>query len=332
MNKCFIRFDAGKSIGLGHWYRCIALYHRLGQKGIEAIALIQEPQKEFKQELARQSVNYLPLQHTQNALEMISLQKKYNIKYLILDLMNLEITFVKTLNEHFSTFAIGGSGKGLDWVCFRIEGMLPRAGYADNFQGKELYIGPEFIIIRDLFITQKNFCVRNTIKKILITLGGDANAYGHRIAYFLHQLFPEMDITVIVGKFATKIDSIDKIHVYQDIENLVPFFLNSDIAVCSGGMTMFELCYIGTPFIILPQVALQEEIAISFKNKGIAEYISLQTQFNENNLSADLFEKISSLKTKTHRKEFSMRIKKIIDGRGLERISTTIKNKILEHS
>lgn len=328
MNKCFIRFDVGEKVGLGHWYRCIALCQHLKQKMIQIIAIIHQPSMEFQQEMLRLNISYLPVQYIQNADELIALREKYKIKNLILDLMKLDETYVGKLNEYFVTFGIGGSGKGLDWVHFRIEGMLPRKGHAQNFQGKRLYIGTQYIIIRNFFDNKNKYIVRHELDSILITLGGDANANGFQIASHLKNLFPEMNITVLLGKLAKETESKDGIAVIRNIDNPLPLMINADIAICSGGMTMFELCYLGVPFIILPQVGLQEEIAISFNNNELADFISLEKQTNEKFLLESLYKKINVFQTKTYREECSNRIKKLVDGKGLERVSEIIIEKI----
>lgn len=331
-NKCFIRFDAGKEIGLGHWYRCIALCQDLKQKGVETIALIHQPSKMFRQEMDRLKISYLSLQHIQNKQELILLHEKYNVEHLILDLIKLDETFVKEINFYFTTFCIGGSGKGLDWVHFRIEGMLPRKGHTQNFHGKKLYVGTKYIIIREFFCSNNKFIVRHKLENVLITLGGDANANGYQIAVFLKKLFPEMNITVLLGKLAKETEPKSGIIVSRNIENPVPLMLNVDLAICSGGMTMFELCYLGVPFIILPQVSLQEKIAVSFNKQGLADFISLEKQTDKKLLLENLCKKLNVFQTKSYRENFCNRIKKLVDGKGLERVSGIIKEKIIQNS
>lgn len=328
MIHCFIRFDASAIIGFGHWYRCIALYEALKEKKLNILILIHDPSSAIRDGLYKKKISFVVLKDVQSADELIQLKNKYNCHLLIIDLMNLNEKYVCKVNAEFETVSIGGSGNGLNLVDVRIEGMLQRNGYTENFIGKELYVGMQYIILRTFFIRKQKKHLNELPLNILVLLGGDANATGCIVGTLVKKLFPETNVLVVVGKLTDIHEQYKDINLVKDVDNPSIVMKHTDLAFCSGGMTMFELLYLKVPFIIVPQIYLQEEIARSYKDAGIADYISLEDQKESSIMRISIQKKIMALYSKEKRIEFQRNIPDMLDGRGLQRIVDIIYSRI----
>ncbi len=312
-------------MGLGHLYRCLVLYHELNKIGMSAVFLVHNMPKSLLIKFEHSGIKYICLKYNQEASEVKRILKVNKCDCIILDLMELEIDYVKKLNKDIKTLAIGGSGEGLNVVNVRIEGMINREEYGKSFMGNKYYKGPEYVILRDCFIKKrKKYLVRNDVKNILITLGGDAQAKGFDIAGIIKDLFPNYNITALVGDLAITKKYSKDIKVLKGITDPTVIMLNSDVVVSSGGMTMFELCCLGIPFILLPQTHLQEIIAISLFENKIAEYISIEKQSHKDFLTI-LKRKFMSFQSRNKRYMISNKLKNTIDGFGVKRVIQIIK-------
>ena len=102
--------------------------------------------------------------------------------------------------------------------------------------------------------------------------------------------------------------------------------LLSDLAITGGGLTKYETAVTGTPSIILSQVAHQVDLAEEFEKEGTALNLGLGTEVSQE----DITEAVTRLSGDgALRAEMSRRGKRLVDGRGVERIISEIPQEVL---
>ena len=97
--------------------------------------------------------------------------------------------------------------------------------------------------------------------------------------------------------------------------------IESDLAVCSGGNTMYELCFLGVPSIILPQNQHQQYFSSELEKNNILKLISLDKIESKDLIIKTLLEMIENFEL---RRSFNKESTQVFDGNGLNRVVDSI--------
>lgn len=328
LKKIFFRLNVGSIYGLGHWYRCLALVTQLKKQGYENIVVLPDLlPDQLKHALERVSIDYNDSRNWDSQYEMEILLKAYPESVLVMDTIDTEERYVKKIIKHAPVITIGGNGDGRNYVNVRIDGMIPRHGYADNFVGDHLYIGPEYIILREYFLAPPSPVLNEYIKRVVVFYGGDAKGAGVVFAEKLSQMFPELMFDVILGPVALKGNQdLSSIKIHHSLDNPRPIMEHADIAVTAGGMSTYELVRLGIPVFLVPQVPLQDITSSAFENAGVGFKISLQEQKSAPVFEKKIMEIMNKMQNLDFRKSCSKKGISLVDGKGLYRVANIIAN------
>jgi spore coat polysaccharide biosynthesis predicted glycosyltransferase SpsG len=143
-----------------------------------------------------------------------------------------------------------------------------------------LLMGPEYLILNEQF--QEASCKgrkQNNELSVLITLGGSdltgltlnvlkaltKNDYcGFVFNVILGPGFKDNgDIDKVAGCFP------DKINVFRNPPDLLPFFVECNLAICAGGRTLYELNALKVPTIAISSIEHEMITIKAFKEKGM---------------------------------------------------------------
>jgi spore coat polysaccharide biosynthesis predicted glycosyltransferase SpsG len=91
----------------------------------------------------------------------------------------------------------------------------------------------------------------------------------------------------------------------------------ADIAIAAAGSTCWEMCFMGLPALILDIAENQTAEAMELHRRGYAKYLGSGSTLGPQKLAAELTELLGSQKV---RSEISQRCRKLVDGRGAERV------------
>ena len=182
--------------------------------------------------------------------------------------------------------------------------------------------GPKFILIRKEFSSNREkFYLNKKIKKILIIFGGnDQNNITKKILkYFLDKKY---NITIVIGpsyKYLKNIEKIifnnKKIKLFQNKKNIAELYIKHDIVISSAGITAYELACLGIPSIFMPMDKYQMKTAKEMELNGFG----INYGYWDNNYKK-LDQTIYLISNQDIRKKMSTCGKKLVDGKGLERI------------
>lgn len=333
MKRFYLRFDVGKEIGFGHWYRCLELARTLRDRGAEVVLLSYQLPASVEVDLEKFKFPLIRLQAPQDDAEhLAAMSLERGQASLILDLMGVEEGFVSSLRDQVRVASIGGSGPGLDFVQLRIEGALKRENLASRFRGNKLCVGLEYVILRQEFRETAILELKPAVKHLLISLGGDAEAVGLKIAKLVNSEFLETRLSVVLDRLAQVEDAPEGVELIQALSKPAELMSRVDVALCGGGMTAYELSSLGTPFVILPQTALQEEVAKSFAERGAADFVSCHDQLEVGRLSRRIVESLKSLEPLEVRKERRQRLMSLVDHGGRDRVCELLMDRQKEWS
>ena len=184
---------------------------------------------------------------------------------------------------------------------------------------------------------RKAYRIRKSCR-VLVTMGGfDAKGLTVLLVEWLAKLESPPPLSIVVGKGFSQIQSLRRMlksypsqwEIYVDIEQLALYRLmqKSDLAFSHGGDTLYELACIGVPSVVLCPSTRQENIARIFSRKGNAINLGLWSRASFSRFKRAV---ISILDNNELRQTLSTRGRRLIDGKGVERIASTLKNAIYD--
>ena len=181
--------------------------------------------------------------------------------------------------------------------------------------------GNKFIPLRKDFWNIPKLKINESIKNILITMGGnDLRNLTPKLLELLNDNFPGVTKKVIIADSfgnvseieSLKNDSVELIYSPNSSE-IINTMSSVDLAISASGQTLYELACIGVPTIAIGIIDNQKNNIKNWINQGFIEYAGC---WNDNNLLDNILDKINYLKNKRIRYEKRLLGIQVVDGKG----------------
>jgi len=190
-----------------------------------------------------------------------------------------------------------------------------------------MLLGPKYNLIRDEF---KNLPVRKNrekVEEIMVTTGGlDPHNMSVKLLNMILQdkELRNLNINVIVGNSFTNKEELRKISkenknviLHENVKFMSKIMIKSDIAISSGGSTLYELCACGTPTLAFIYADNQEFIVKKMDELGYVISLGWYDAIN----NQQLLDKIKKIKNNVNiRQKYLLNQKLLVDGDGVKRI------------
>jgi len=348
-----IRVDGGEHVGMGHIMRCLALADNLIKFNINSIFVIKNSFKSVKNKIEEKNyeIKNIPPNSDINkdVNSTIDIIKKTNSNMAITDLCNTEMlklldNYKRYLIELKKNVPFLVTIDDLNLIKFPsdivinpnygAEKFIPKS--IKNYNSKFLY-GVRYYIFRREFlrVIKKQREIREQSENILITMGGnDLNNLTVKVIQSIsdHDL-SKLNFKIVVGS-AYSDDKIKKLlsiieilntnyQIITDAGNMAELMLWCDLAFTACGLTRYETAVTGTPSITISQHIYEQKVMQDFKTAGTTEYLGLDKDVTKQQIS-DIF--LDLLSNKKQREKMSRNGKRLVDGKGLARITNEIKN------
>jgi len=310
--KIIFRVDGGFKIGMGHIIRCISIYNAFKKRfnDLEAFFLIKKE---------ADGISFLRKKH----FKIIShLSIKPNL--VILDINNPKEEDLKIF-KNYPLVCIDSNNLAEKYADILIDAN--KENKDTSSKPKRLY-GSDYVVIREEFLPYRE--TKSKKDKILITFGGsDPLNLTEKVLLLLKDL-ENLEFNVIIGPSAkVSISNIEKIiknakskfNLFFNPDNLVDIFSETFLAISSGGITLYELAYLGIPSIIISQAKHQIAIAEKFEKLKVGINLGMGDKVKKEKLIKVLLE---LLENPLRRNLMSKKAKDLVDGKGLERIINEI--------
>jgi UDP-2,4-diacetamido-2,4,6-trideoxy-beta-L-altropyranose hydrolase len=187
--------------------------------------------------------------------------------------------------------------------------------------------GPEYMILNEKFhsVWERKREIPEKVNSVLITMGGsdplnlsrklfEILKNADREIFFRLVLGPAYDDTKIISDF----QGMRNLEIVIDSGSMEELMYESDLIFCSGGITLYEAMACGTPAFVINQNEHQLEIAGHFHEMGAVRNLGRGGESS----SESVFSALCT--SREERETMSRKGKKIVDGKGLERISGEI--------
>lgn len=338
MSRIGIRADANEIVATGHVMRCLAIADALRETGEKPVFVAADDAP--KSLVLSRGYEFVSLgTNWQNMEEetgqMRDVIKKYRMEALLVDSYYVTRAYLEELQSMVPVMYMDDLGKEV----YGIDALVCYANFWQKFEYEKKYQNTKLCLGMGYAPLKKEFCLcgEKEIQEIpnhLLLLSGGTDPY-HALDRILKGIPLEkwQRIDVVCGKYNEdyiklqhEYASQKRIVLHQNVTNLVDFMQDADIAVSAGGVTLYELCAVGTPTVSYSFADNQIDNVEQFAEDGLIEYAG---DIRESNV----VEKVRDILTgsyikKEERKRRSRKMQAAVDGKGAGRIANVMKNVI----
>ena len=329
--KIIIRADGRKKLGMGHIIRSIALAHHLQNIKPNADVVFITKFLEGEQMLKDFGFTVVLLEDNE-----ISQLKSLNGDVLITDFLNTDNNLLLAIKKQTNLKIISiDNNTHLKELCADIvvNANVFSEQSLKTINNTTYLLGPQYMLLRDSFNNSKKEITADA-RSIFVMFGG-TDPCGNTIKTIEALKESEnLKLNVVLGPGFNSHNELDKmmnsakadINLFFSPRNIIDVMNESDIAVLSSGVSLFEIACLGIPSITIPQADHEEDIAKEFHSRGaslnLGRYPS-QTTIREsvNNLLIGYDKRV----------KISLRAQQFIDGNGLSRLTNKIDNFLSEY-
>lgn len=333
MKKITILTEGGENIGFGHLTRCLSLSQAfeargysprfivngdnsiisiLGDRPFDLFNWSSQEEKEEKQ--------------LDRALEQTDIA--------IVDSYLADAGVYKKISKHVPVPLYLDDNKRLDYPAGTVLNWniyAPDLDYPRE-EGIEYLLGSSYVSLRTAFwnVTAKE--TAKTVTDVMVTFGGDdSKNITPLVMRFLAAGYPWFKKNIVVGSAfqnfaeleAIADDNTRLLHA-PDAEGMKTVMLESDIAITSGGQTLYELARVGVPTVTLAVADNQRNNVAAWEKNGFVENAGAWTDDYLMVTIADRFQKLLPF---DRRKASSDAGRRTVPGNGAGKIVDFIEKK-----
>lgn len=198
----------------------------------------------------------------------------------------------------------------------------------------KLFAGREFVSFRKEF-NQIKYRVRQDASNVLITMGGtDPFSLSKLVVNSVIEM-SEINFTILLSNRAKDYNYIKKniegkanFKLLDFESNIAKLFVDNDLAIINGGLTRYEVCVTGIPFMALSIHKAQYDITQEFVNRGAGVNIGIYTEIEKTQLVREIQ---TLLFDYNRRLKISKNMQVLFDTEGTKRIFEIIIKEFLEY-
>jgi len=179
-----------------------------------------------------------------------------------------------------------------------------------------LLLGPEYALLDPGFGSPPRRSLRDDVRRVLVTLGGDPPADALAAAVrAVRRAAPAAAIDLALGPFAQALDGTGNgVTAHRGLDSLRELMLGADLAVTGGGMTLYECLATGVPAVGICLADNQRANVDALSQAGLILGAEHSLENAVRRLATD-----SAL-----RRAMSARGRQVVDGRGAARVADAI--------
>lgn len=327
----YIRTDMNCVIATGHVMRCLSIAdaaRMIGEKS--TFILADEQAKELVEGRGYDTI----ILHTQwddmdSEVEILAETiRNYNIKSILIDSYQVTQYYLSAVTAMTKTIYIDDRNAFVypvdKLICYA--NYYEKFKYAERYDASKLYLGLQYVPLRKAFCGCEKKEIRKLAGRLLFMSGGTDN-YD-----VLRSLLEKIDTTiyeqidVICGMYYPhyedlyeKYSGIRNVRIHKAVNDIENYMRQADLAVAAGGMTLYELCAIGTPTISYAIADNQLENVKTFQQDDIIPYAG---DARTEDVISNIIEFIERYKQdEAWRQAKSQSMQKQVDGKGALRIA-----------
>jgi spore coat polysaccharide biosynthesis predicted glycosyltransferase SpsG len=326
------RCDASPEIGLGHLVRCLALADEVHEKHGAAVSFAMRPGA-LASEMVKQRGYPILSPRDSGALDQEVWLRECMVtsgaQTLVVDVRDdLSKATLDALASNGAVIALLEDSSDRRWAAdLAFYPPVPQVRGADwsGFRGR-LCVGWEWVILRSQF-SGPIVLRHNSKSSLLIAMGGsDPAGLTLKAVRAVDRLDGDFESVIIAGAGFCHWQSLRdllgkarrRFKVREDVTEMSAAMAEADLAICSFGMTAYELAAMGVPSVYSCLTADHDESASALVAAGMGVSVGVDDQDTETRLAAAVE---SLLMDEDTRVRMSARARELVDGRGASRVA-----------
>jgi UDP-2,4-diacetamido-2,4,6-trideoxy-beta-L-altropyranose hydrolase len=341
MSACslIIRADATIELGSGHVMRCLALAQAWQSGGGKVSFALAQSTVAILQYLQDEGMEVIHISGKSggsgDASRLTEIAKVQGVEWIVLDGYQFDESYqIAAKQAGFKVMLMDDDGR---WRHYFADIVLNQNVTAreEMYSKREPYttllLGTKHVMLRREFEPwrrrQRSFPV--IAKRILITMGGsDPEGLTLPLLKAIRKI-PDVEMTVVVGGSNPRLAELQhaakefglQLKLLTHVRDMAGIMANSDLAVISGGGTLWELLYMGCPALSYSRAGVQKQIIEKLCSAGAVVDLGPIEDFDECRIQDTVFRLISSLQL---RQALGREGRKLVDGQGINRVLNAV--------
>jgi UDP-2,4-diacetamido-2,4,6-trideoxy-beta-L-altropyranose hydrolase len=332
VSPVIFRTDGGPKTGLGHVRRCLSLAKSLRELGRESFFILRgSPQGCQVVQAAGFKTMFLP-PGADDLAETIQSIITLSATSIVVDSYDISSEYFSGLEKSgVKLAAIDDLADRELPVQLLINGSIGAKDLSYHcLEGTRYLLGPQYILLRPEFSLGKEKHISKQIRSVLISVGGsDPCNLTPRLMRWAKNILGNVDIKVVIGPFFQNETLVSAevailnthIELQHDPENIYALMASSDLALCGGGQTTYELAAAGTPAVA---VRVADNQTINLQGLEKAGVLVWTGDAGDLTLGEKVCHALESIKSVQLRQGLSDRGRELIDGKGADRVAHAI--------
>lgn len=335
MRKALFRCDGSTQIGTGHIMRCLSLAEGLKKKDWQCFFATKCYDTRLADKINEKGFELRLIPKESSLKEDLKLTRKYASQLktgiILIDSYDIDREYLKGLKEdQFFILSIDDCAQNHFYSDILLNQNIHAT--AREYRGRiesytKLFLGPKYALLREDFASNKKaVLVSEKAQKILVTMGGgDPYNQSLKVLRALESMEESFSITVLLGSnflFQEEIENFTrrtskKIKIVRNTNQVAILMKESDLVISAAGCTVWELCCLGVPTILLILADNQKPVAQSLHKKGIMKNLGWFNQVYESHIQREVSKLSVDQKS---RQEMAGKGHLLVDGLGVKRI------------
>lgn len=336
-----IRADAGEKIGSGHFMRCLALAQAWQDAGGEVFHVGTALPPALAARLADERIISTVLDAVPGSLtdatDTAALTRKCGADWLVIDGYQFRANYQRAfagsgarvlVNDDFGSIGEYVADAILDQNLGARENAYARRGATT-----QLLLGPRFAMLRREFARWRDWSreIPAEGRRVLVTLGGsDPDNATLQVIEALRQVKVDgLEAVIVAGggnphreQLAGAVRAAGSgFRFLTDVNNLDELMAGADLAVAAGGSTSWERALLGLPGLVVVLAENQRGIAQALSAAECAIDLGWARDLSIGKLAASI---TAALRDGGWRARAAERSRRLVDGRGAERVVETL--------
>lgn len=326
--------EATQQIGMGHLMECLAISDEIKSREIP-VEFVTDPYQPAASILEQRGVPFT-LSPKSSANETIcALAETHPDRTVLMHHRSVSLNNQTSLKKYGFRLIVcdqlGGIEVSSD-VLINCSGIPEWLHYTYSDTSPLCCFGPDYAVLRKEFekYHRQSKTFAHDDFKVLVTMGGvDRTGATIRIVDALASSGLSSRFTVILGRGFNHWDPLKQSRSFQDsrfqflhnVSDMENHLSNSDVVICSGGFTLYEMACVGVPGLVLWEDSHEEVLGRYFEAQGTAFVVGNGIK-SEKSLIRSAVKRLLSNKTKLI--QMSKKGKALVDYKGIDRVCQAI--------
>lgn len=341
-----IRADASIAIGTGHVMRCLALAQAWQDAGGSVVFASIDLSSSLEQRLRSERFEIVKLDGSpgsaQDASQIEEFSRPHHADWVVVDGYQFDAEYQRKLKDAgLKLLFIDDNGHATHYLADLVLNQNAHASqelYQSRASQTRLLLGPRFALLRREFRGRSQWKreIVSVPRKVLVTMGGSdpGNVTATVIRALQLVSIEKLEAKVIAGASNPHIDSLERaasqsgtdISVLKNVTNMPELMAWADVAISGAGSTCWEMCLLGLPAMVIDLADNQRFVAAELDRREVAIHLGSIVDATPEKIASKLGWLLGSIETRT---AMSVQARKLVDGRGAERVISAMRGETL---